>query len=158
MSELTAETVRTIVHDIVQNAIGGLRAEMQAEFKDVRREMKAETTVLDQKVDQLRQGTTEGFQLVNQKVDQLRRNTTESFQAADQKVDQLRQDTTEGFRIVDHKIQQLRQDTTDGLEHVLATVQAFHDEDQDTFAEIRGRLSYHNERIAKLERLNGLRA
>jgi len=85
MPELTAETVRTIVEEVVHGAVGGLRQELKQE------------------------------------------------------------------------INQLRQDTNDGFDRILTTVQAFQDEDQDTFAEIKGRLSYHNERIAKLERLSGLR-
>ena len=59
--------------------------------------------------------------------------------------------------IVKGEIGQLRSEMMDGFERVLNTMQLFHDDHEDEFVGVKGRLRNHNERIAKLERLNHLR-
>ena len=58
---------------------------------------------------------------------------------------------------IHREVGNLRQEVSDGFERILTTMQTFQDGNNDRFAEIDGRLDYHNKRIAKLERLNGLR-
>jgi hypothetical protein len=68
--------------------------------------------------------------------------------------DEMRQE----FANVRQEFANVRQEFADGLAAVLATVQSFHDEDQDAQAGLSGRLRNQNERIAKLERLSHLRS
>ena len=73
----------------------------------------------------------------------------------------VRQEMAEGFNAVRQDMAQefknVRHEMNEGIDQVLATVQSFHDEDQDEIAGIEGRLSNHNQRIAKLERLSKIR-
>jgi hypothetical protein len=65
-------------------------------------------------------------------------------------VNTLRLEMREGFA-------SSRVETADGINRVLETVQSLSYEDRDEMSGLRGRLHDHNERIAKLERLNNLR-
>lgn len=55
------------------------------------------------------------------------------------------------------KIDELDDKLEYGIERVLKTIQGEIDDRQDQLAGIQGRLSYHNERIAHLERLAKVR-
>jgi len=67
-----------------------------------------------------------------------------------EEVNALRQEMQEGFDTI-------RTETMDGINRVLETVQGLTDEDRDEMSGLRGRLHNHNQRIARLERLNHLR-
>ncbi len=69
----------------------------------------------------------------------------------------LRAEMREGFGKVEKEFVNVRQEMHDGFSQVLNTIQGLIDEDRDEMSGLKGRLHNHNERIAKLERLNGLR-
>ncbi len=70
----------------------------------------------------------------------------------------LRQEMTTKFAEIDARFDEARVETASAINQVLETVRSLTDEHRDEEAGIKGRLREHNQRIAKLERLNHLRA
>ncbi|HSX02115.1 MAG TPA: hypothetical protein VLI05_02240 [Candidatus Saccharimonadia bacterium] len=112
-------------------------AELTAEI--VREIVRNELTEVRSELNEMRSGLTEvrsGLTEVHSTISDLRTEVHQEIGALESRFDQ--------------KLDQ-------GITLMIDTMNRLHNENRDELAGIRGRLTYHNERIARLEQLNHLR-
>lgn len=93
-------------------------------------------------------------EIVNEKFDRLMIKMDQQF---DKHIESTKRLFNDAIIEINQRLAETNDQTVAGIQSVLSTVERLNDEDRDELAGVKGRLQNHNERIAKLERLNQLR-